>query len=181
MFKISTNMRNTVLVLSTCMLGISSSGCSSIQSAMNAVQAPSEQADSPQIDLSKFVNRTFEVLYSAKFPGVNKYKSISGLRVTASETGHSPKVSFLELGRLTNDCVREGVVVDLNTQSNAADEKINLIFQILEVRKYDAHESFIKIKVLNKKFFDTNWWISSYDFLRLAKAPKDDSPFKLPF
>jgi hypothetical protein len=181
MFGISTNIRRTALTLPLCILGMSAGGCGFVQSPVDLGHITSENIDTRQKDPSKLIDQTFEVDQAAKFAGVKNYKTILALRQDAIANGRSAKTSFLDLGLLTADYIKAGLVIELNTESNDEDKKINLLFQVLEVRKFDDQEDFLKIKLLNKKYFDTKWWISSYEFSRLAKRPGQGLKWKLPF
>lgn len=181
MFRISTDMKTTVLALLLCMLGISLAGCTFVESASDLVPDIHKETDALKKDPSQLIGQIFEVSHFAKFAGLKTYKAIVGLRQATTETGRSAKTSFLELGLLTTEYTDAGLLTNLNTESNDEDKYIDLVFEVLELRNFDDKEMFLKINVLNKKYFDTKWWISSYDFWRLANRPKPGRKWKLPF
>jgi hypothetical protein len=160
---------------------ICSGGCSVIESAHDLVHTTSKGTDTLKKDPGKLIGQTFEVDYWVKFPGLKTYKTILDLRQTTIETARPLKTSFLALGLLTTEYTNANLLTNLNTESNSEDKNINLIFEVLESHKFDDQETFLKIKLLNKKYFDTTWWISSYDFWGLAHPPRPGWKLKMPF
>jgi len=67
------------------------------------------------------------------------------------------------------DRLAEGAFIDINQGLNPEQEKAKLIFEIIEAKQYEASKDlFFKIRLFNKKYMDTEWWVYSSDFGKVA-------------
>jgi len=65
--------------------------------------------------------------------------------------------------------MKQGVFVDLNEGINKEQSEAKLIFEVTEFKKYPATKDlFFKVRLFDKKYIDTAWWIYSTDFGKAA-------------
>ena len=77
----------------------------------------------------------------------------------------------------TREAVKGGLIVFLDKGTNCEENSANLIFQIVGFKKsqLDKRDIFLEIKICNKKYVGTTWWVYAGDLAWLAKPI--DSPY----
>lgn len=119
-------------------------------------------------DPQSMVGKYFEVGPNVMFVGtgdVERYESaMSGIK-------KDPMAGMREF----MDLFKQEVFVNLNKPLNSEQVDAKLIFQIIDFKEYEtARDLFFKVKIYNKKYRDTTWWISFSD---LGKTKPTSAPY----
>lgn len=86
-----------------------------------------------------------------------------------------------KMAAVVKEAKRAGLVVNLNQESSAADKEAKLLFEIIDFSRLghgdasDKPQLALNIKVLNKKYGGTKWWIQ--DLSLLQGGEQIPSPF----
>lgn len=150
-------------------------GCNFLQEIMQGIQLNDSTLKNPK----SFVGKYFEVGPDNGIIGAPKPETIRALRNSAEEMGKDlddikdafdPKLQDM----MQRQYLDTGLIVELNQGSNREDEKAKLLFQIEDFKK-EKEDILFKVKILNKKYLGTTWWITGMNICTDARPI--DSPY----